>query len=98
MQATQPASTGKKTSPQAAAKGMQFQYRVVSVKKSKAPTGADGDWYKYELQGGRSPITGMRRGSLKEVQEHAKRCADDLNERNWGRGASAWAQRRAKPA
>ncbi len=100
MQATQSAGAKNVKKPaQAAAKGgmpsfIQL-YQVSSVTKTQAPAGADGSWYKYVLEGGRSPITGMRRGNLKEVTEHAKRCAVELNERNSGKNPSAWAPRKS---
>jgi hypothetical protein len=71
-------------------------YHVTSVDKAQAPGGAEGDWYCYVLEGGRSPITGLRRGTLIEVTEHAKRCAQELNERNNGKSPSAWAPRRSR--
>jgi hypothetical protein len=71
-------------------------YHVVSVDKAQAPGGADGDWFRYVLAGGRSPITGLRRGTLREVTEHAHRCASELNQRNSGKAPSAWAPRRTR--
>ncbi len=79
-----------------AAKVFFRHYHVTSVNKIQPPTGADGNWYGYVLDGGRSPITGMRRGTMKEVTEYAKRCAAELNERNNGRSPSAWAPRKGK--
>jgi hypothetical protein len=101
MQATQsvPSDNSKSAAVQAAvdaAAGMIRLYYVTSVDKAEAPDGADGDWYCYVLEGGRSPITGLRRGTLSEVTEHAKRCARDLNERNSSKSPSAWAPRRSK--
>jgi hypothetical protein len=72
-------------------------YHVASVDKAPSPDGrTDGDWYCYILAGGRSPITGLRRGTLTEVTEHAKRCARDLNDRSNGKRLSAWAPRRSR--
>jgi len=100
MQTTQAVSSTTASTREAAAKasgsGLIRHYKVTSVAKTKAPSGADGNWYRYVLEGGRSPITGIRRGTLKEVTEHAKRCAADLNERNSGRSPSAWAPRKTK--
>lgn len=76
--------------------GVFGHYRVASVDKAEAPGDAEGDWYRYVLVGGRSPITGLRRGSRDEVTEHANRCAEELNERTNGKSASAWAPRKAK--
>lgn len=76
---------------------LAIRYHVVSVDKAQSPpNGADGDWYCYVLAGGRTPITGLRRGSLIEVTEHAKRCAKDLNDRSNGKRLSAWAPRRSR--
>ncbi len=101
MQSTQAAvrTAEEKSKPAAqneAAKAYLRQYHVASVHKIKPPAGADGNWYGYVLDGGRSPITGMRRGTMKEVTDYAKRCASDLNERNNGRSPSAWAPRKGK--
>jgi len=76
--------------------GTPRRYHVASVNQAQGPSGADGDWFRYVLEGGRSPITGLRRGTRDEVTEHANRCAEELNERNNGRSASAWAPRKAK--
>lgn len=74
-----------------------IRYHVASVDKAKSPpNGADGDWYCYILAGGRTPITGLRRGTLTEVTEHARRCARDLNDRSNGKRLSSWAPRRSK--
>lgn len=65
---------------------MGFDYRVGSVTKTKPPTGAEGnDWYRYVLEGGHSPISGWRQGSLEDVTEFAQRSADELNERRAGK-------------
>ena len=95
--AVSPASTSTSdAAAKAASGGLIRHYKVTSVVKAQAPNGADGNWYRYILEGGRSPITGLRRGTQKEVAEHAKRCAADLNERNSGRSPSAWAPRKTK--
>jgi len=63
-----------------------FDYRVASVTKVAPPTGAEGrNWYRYVLEGGHSPITGWRSGSLAEVTEFAQSSADELNERRAGK-------------
>ncbi len=79
-----------------AAKVFFRHYQVTCINKIQPPAGADGNWYSYVLDGGRSPISGMRRGTMKEVTEYAKRCAAELNERNNGRSPSAWAPRKGK--
>lgn len=65
---------------------MGFDYRVGSVTKTQPPSGAEGnDWYRYVLEGGHSPISGWRQGSLEDVTEFAQRSADELNERRAGK-------------
>jgi hypothetical protein len=101
MQASQTAAaeSAKETTQAARAQALPAfiqHYRVTSVDRAQGPGGAAGDWYRYVLEGGRSPITGLRRGSLTEVTEHAKRCAKELNERNNGKAPSPWAPRRSR--
>ena len=96
-----PHATGTQDAPKKAAhndkpKLMGFDYRVGSVTKTSAPDGADGnDWYRYVLEGGHSPISGWRQGSLKDVTEFAQRSADELNERRAGKSV---AYARGRPA
>jgi hypothetical protein len=101
MPATQTAAVSPRASNVPAAQAevtnpYTSHYHVISVDPAQAPIGADGDWYRYVLAGGRSPITGLRRGSLSEVTEHAERCATELNQRNSGKSPSAWAPRRSR--
>lgn len=72
------------------------RYHVALVEKSTGPGGAEGrNWHRYVLDGVRSPITGYRQGTLKEVKEYAQRCADELNERASGK-RSPWAPQQRK--
>ena len=80
-EANQPLETPKKLTP---------VYHVASVERSEMPhEDAEGNWYRYVLEGGRNPITGYRRGTLREVKTYAQQCADELNERNSG-NRSVW--------
>ena len=54
MQATQPALSKGEINH-----GLARHYSVASVDKAQGPGDADGDWYRYVLVGGRSPITGF---------------------------------------
>lgn len=64
----------------------ELDYRVASVTKAAPPTGMEGaDWYRYVLEGGHSPITGWRRGSLADVKAYAQISAEELNERRAGK-------------
>ena len=89
-------TTSARTAGQCTIDSVSKRYSVASVYQAQGPGGAEGDWYRYVLEGGCSPITGLRRGSLDEVTEHANRCAQELNERNNGRSPSAWAPRKNK--
>ena len=97
MQATQPKIVDIAESHVAEQTGTALRYQVASVDKTVGPAGSDGDdWYCYVLKGGRSPITGWRRGTLQEVMAYAGRCADELNERSSGKRRSPWAPQRSK--
>jgi hypothetical protein len=72
------------------------RYHVALVEKSKGPGGFEGkNWHRYVLDGVRSPITGYRQGSMKEVKEYAQQCADELNARASGK-RSPWAPQQRK--
>ncbi|MDH3604910.1 MAG: hypothetical protein OEU26_35340 [Candidatus Tectomicrobia bacterium] len=69
-------------------------YQVALVEKAAMPQGAEGeDWYRYVLESGYAAITGWRRGSLKEITQHAIRCTEELNARSTD-GFSRWAHGR----
>jgi len=73
-------------------------YKVARVEKTGAPEGGSGkNWYRYVLDNGRSTITGKRRGTLKDVTDHATRYAEQLTARGLG-AQSLWAPRGRKPA
>jgi hypothetical protein len=64
--------------------GQPFQ--IVSVKKSKPPSGAEGtDWHCYIIAQGGNEITGYRQGSLRSVTRAAKEITAQLNERRTGK-------------
>jgi hypothetical protein len=57
-------------------------FRVTLVEKSAVPQGAEGeDWYRYVLENKHSAITGWRRGSRREITQHAIHCTEELNAR-----------------
>jgi len=75
----------------------QVEYDVISVEKIDPPTGMDGaNWYRYVIGRGNSTMVGNRRGTLKQVTEHAKTLASDLNARSGRNGKSLWAPRQNK--
>ena len=90
--------TQAKTASEATPKSNAPRYRVALVEKAPCPSGADGkNWHRYVLDGVRSPITGLRQGTLKEVTEYAQQCADELNLRASGK-RSPWAPQQRKSA
>jgi hypothetical protein len=72
-------------------------YALARVEKTDPPDGGTGKWYRYILENGRSTITGLRCGSVREVTDYATQYAEQLNVRSLN-GQSAWAPRGRKPA
>lgn len=70
------------------------EYIVTEVVKTSRPKGIQsGDWYRYTIEHGSSPISGVRSGSLKSVRLYAEDFAENLNLRAL-QGYSAYAARR----
>ena len=75
----------------------EVEYNVLSVEKIDPPAGMDGaNWYRYVIGRGTSTMVGNRRGTLKQVTEHANTLASDLNARSGRNGKSLWAPRQNK--
>lgn len=72
-------------------------YRVVSVKKTRAPEGMGGDnWHCYIIARGSSVVTGQKPGTLKAVTQHAEQVAADLNARSGVNAGSPYAPRKSR--
>jgi len=70
------------------------EYIVTDVVKTSPPKGIhSGDWYRYTIGHGSSPISGMQSGSLKSVRLYAEAFAENLNQRAL-LGYSAYSARR----
>lgn len=70
------------------------EYIVTEVVKTSRPKGIQsGDWYRYTIEHGSSPISGLRSGSLKSVRLYAEEFAENLNLRAL-QGYSVYAARR----
>ncbi len=70
------------------------EYVVTEVFKTGRPKGIQsGDWYRYTIGHGSSPISGVRSGSLKSVRRYAEEFAENLNLRSL-QGYSVYAARR----
>jgi hypothetical protein len=71
-------------------------YQVVTVEKTDPPEGAiSGSWYRYVIELDGQTIVSSRRGTLKQVTEYAKECAENMSNR-FSRGRSHWSSRNAK--
>ena len=75
------------------AEPVNSQFKVVSIEKTEAPDGGDGDnWYKYIVARDNSEIVGNMRGSLQQVTKYANEFVDNLNTRaTMPKGRSTWA-------
>jgi len=71
-------------------------YQVVTVEKADPPEGLiGGNWYRYVIELEGQSIVGVRRGTLKQVTEHAKECAENMSNR-FARGRTHWSSRNKK--
>lgn len=58
------------------------KFSVLSVEKTKPPTGMDGDnWYRYVVAHDNSTIVGNMRGTLNQVTLQVREFVDNLNDR-----------------
>ena len=72
------------------------EYVVIDVVKIDPPSGeSSGNWYRYTIEHGSTPITGIRSGSLKSVRQHAEEFAKNLNRRAL-HGYSSYAARKTQ--
>lgn len=65
-------------------------FNLTAIEKTAPPDGgANGVWYRYVLENGKSTITGYRQGSKEQVMRYARDFAADVNARA-ARGYTAW--------
>ena len=61
------------------------KFRVTDVTKADPPQGGSGDnWYRYTIDNGSAPISGIRSGSPASVRRYAEEFASNLNQRTLG--------------
>ena len=61
------------------------KFVVVEVVKADPPPGESGDrWYRYIIDHGSAPISGIRSGSQDSVRRYAEAFAENLNQRKLG--------------
>ena len=70
------------------------EFFVIDVVEIDPPNGVShGNWYRYTIGHGSSPITGSRSGTLQSVRRRAEEFAENLNQRAL-LGYSVYAARR----
>lgn len=60
---------------------VDFLYRLDSVVPTATPEGSDGTWYRYVIVQGANTITGLRPGTLAELNPVLEDMVARLNER-----------------
>ena len=60
---------------------VEQMYRLQSVEHTEAPEGNEGTWYRYVIVQGGNVITGLRPGTLAELNPILQEMVDRLNER-----------------
>jgi hypothetical protein len=60
---------------------VEVLYRLDSVAPTTAPDGSDATWYRYVIIQGANVITGLRPGTLAELNPVLQEMVDRLNER-----------------
>ena len=72
------------------------EFFLIDVVKIEPPDGtSSGNWFRYTIGHGSSPITGIRSGSPKSVKRYAEEFAENLNRRAL-HGYSSYAARKAQ--
>jgi hypothetical protein len=60
-------------------------YELRSVSRTATPSNSDGDWYQYVITQGKSEVTGLRSGTVAEVDFFLRDMIERLNERRMGK-------------
>jgi len=60
-------------------------YQLQSVAPTVAPDGAEGVWHRYVISQGKTVVTGLRSGSVAEVDYFLRDMIERLNERRMGK-------------
>jgi hypothetical protein len=64
---------------------LEWPFKVDSISKAVAPTGAAGPWHSYVISQGENRIAGMRAGTHCEVTMLLDEMVDRLNDRRAGK-------------
>ena len=82
--------------PKTGLKNPALKFKVINVEKTLAPEGTAGTWHQYIIKNQSSTITGSRRGTKREVVQHANDYAERLNERYISGARTTWTVGRRK--
>ena len=63
----------------------ELQFKLDSIAKAAAPSGATGMWHSYVISQGANKIAGVRAGTHEEVAELLRVFVERLNERREGK-------------
>ena len=75
------------------------KFVVTEVVESDPPSGESGsNWYRYTIDHGSAPISGIRSGSPASVRRYAEEFADNLNQRMLGFSPNAPRAAQKKPS
>ena len=64
---------------------MELPFKLDSIAKAAAPSGASGVWHSYVISQGANTIEGVRAGTREEVAERLRELVERLNERREGK-------------
>jgi hypothetical protein len=64
---------------------VELPFKLDSIAKAVAPSGATGVWYSYVISQGANTIEGVRAGTREEVAERLRELVERLNERREGK-------------
>ena len=64
---------------------MELPFKLDSIAKAAAPSGAAGVWHSYVISQGANTIEGVRAGTHEEVAERLRELIERLNERREGK-------------
>jgi hypothetical protein len=67
---------------------VELPFKLDSIAKAVAPSGATGVWYSYVISQGENTIEGVRAGTHEEVAELLRQMVERLNERREGKARS----------
>ncbi|HTJ19703.1 MAG TPA: hypothetical protein VL494_23130 [Steroidobacteraceae bacterium] len=67
---------------------VELPFKLDSITKASAPSGATGVWHSYVISQGENTIEGVRAGTQAEVAELLRQMVERLNERREGKARS----------